>query len=220
MNARLPTDPLRSPIRRQQRAPAASGVALAGAARLGPIRRWAALLLGLLGLPLAAAANAEEPFGESEVKAVFLYNFASFVNWPQDARQDPAKPIRYCVLDDEIAPVLQKVLKDETMGGRSLAVQTSVTAAGLADCHILYLGKNSLRGSEGWALAKEAVAAHVLTVSDLESFETKGGMIALTRKDRRIHPRINIDAVDKGKLRISSKLLNLATIIRDPTAGN
>lgn len=219
MNARLPTDPLRSPIRRQQRAPAASGVGLGGAALLDSTWRWIALLLGLLGLPLAAAI-AEEPFGESEVKAVFLYNFASFVNWPQDARQDPAKPIRYCVLDDEIAPVLQKVLKDETMGGRSLAVQTSVTAAGLADCHILYLGKNSLRGSEGWGLVKEAVSARVLTVSDLESFETKGGMIALTRKDRRIHPRINIDAVDKGKLRISSKLLNLATIIRDPTAGN
>lgn len=218
MNARLPADPLRSPSRRQ-RAPAASGVALGGAARLDSTWRWIALLLGLLGLPLAAAI-AEEPFGESEVKAVFLYNFASFVNWPQDARQDPAKPFRYCVLDDEIAPVLQKVLKGETTGGRPLAVQTSVTAAGLADCHVLYIGKNSLRGSEGWGLVEEAISAHVLTVSDLESFETKGGMIALTRKDRRIHPRINIDAVDKGKLRISAKLLNLATIIRDSTAGN
>jgi predicted DNA binding CopG/RHH family protein len=60
----------------------------------------------------------------------------------------------------------------------------------------------------------------VLTVSDLESFETRGGMIALVRKDRRIHPRINIDTVEKSKLKISAKLLNLATVIRDATAGN
>lgn len=166
------------------------------------------------------AAIAEESFGENEVKAVFLYNFASFVNWPQDARQDPAKPFRYCVLDDEIALVLQKVLKGETMAGRPLNVQGEVTSASLAECHILYMGKNSLRGSEGWGLVREALAAHVLTVSDLESFETRGGMIALVRKDRRIHPRINIDTVEKSKLKISAKLLNLATVIRDATAGN
>lgn len=188
--------------------------------RVGPGWRWAAIAIGLFGFPLAVAAIAEESFGENEVKAVFLYNFASFVNWPQDARQDPAKPFRYCVLDDEIAPVLQKVLKGETMAGRPLNVQGEVTSASLAECHILYMGKNSLRGSEGWGLVREALAAHVLTVSDLESFETRGGMIALVRKDRRIHPRINIDTVEKSKLKISAKLLNLATVIRDATAGN
>ena len=218
MSAWTHLDPLRSPIR-FERSPVASDVAPDAIARLGSTWRWAALLLGLLGLPLAAVI-AEEPFGESEVKAVFLYNFASFVNWPPDARQDPAKPFRYCVLDDEIVPVLQKVLKGETMGGRPLDVQTGVTATDLADCHVLYLGKSSLRGPDGWGLVKEAVPAHVLTVSDLEGFETRGGMIALARKDRRIHPRINIDAVEKGKLRISAKLLNLATVIRDSTAGN
>ncbi|MBK7541599.1 MAG: DUF4154 domain-containing protein [Candidatus Competibacteraceae bacterium] len=43
-------------------------------------------------------------------------------------------------------------------------------------------------------------------------------MIALVRRDRRIHPRINIDMVEKGKLRISAKLLNLATVVRDSTS--
>lgn len=178
------------------------------------------LVLGLLGLASTSLAIAENPFTETDVKAVFLYNFANFVNWPQSPEQDLTEPFRYCVIDDEIAPVLRKALKGETVGGRPLIVTQEVTIANLAECQVLYLGKSNLHGSEIWRLVREAILAHVLTVSDLQGFETQGGMIALVRQDRRIHPRINIDTVEKGKLRISAKLLNLATIVRNSTAGN
>lgn len=181
---------------------------------------WGSALLTLLGLASTALAIAQQPFSDLEVKAVFLYNFANFVNWPPASGQGSTQPFRYCVLDDEITPVLQKAIKNETVGGRSLLVQEKVTAANLAECQVLYLAKGRLRGAEIWELVRGAPAVHVLTVSDLEGFETQGGMIALVRQDRRIHPRINIDTVERGKLRISAKLLNLATVVRDSTTGN
>ncbi|MBK8961510.1 MAG: YfiR family protein [Candidatus Competibacteraceae bacterium] len=173
---------------------------------------------GLLGLAAVDGPAVADDFSENEVKAVFLYNFASFINWPQDVRQDPAKPFRYCVLDDELVPLLQNVLKGETMRGRPLSVQREVTASNVAECHILYMGTSGFRGAESWKLVQAALSAQVLTVSDMENFESNGGMIALVRQDRRIHPRINIDMVEKGKLRISAKLLNLATVVRDSTS--
>ena len=181
---------------------------------------WISAALGLLGLAASALAPAQQPFTDVEVKAVFLYNFASFVNWPQISGQEPTAPFHYCILDDEMAPVLQKALKDENAGGRPLLVQREVTVANLAECQVLYVEKSRLRGSEIWELVRAAPAAHTLTVSDLEGFETQGGMIALVRQGRRIHPRINLDVVEKSKLRISAKLLNLATVVRDSTTGN
>lgn len=183
-------------------------------------RAWVLGAFGLLGLIWPMLATAQQPFTDLEVKAVFLYNFASFVNWPQVPGQDPAKPFRYCILDDEMTPVLQKALKDEKVGERPLRVQQEVTAANLAECQVLYVGKSRMRGSETWNLVREAPAAHILTVSDLEGFETQGGMIALVRQGRRIHPRINLDVVEKSQLRISAKLLNLATIVSDSTPGH
>ena len=66
---------------------------------------------GLLGLAAVDGPAVADDFSENEGKAVFLYNFARFINWPQDVRQDPAKPFRYCVLDDELVPLLQDVYK-------------------------------------------------------------------------------------------------------------
>ncbi|HCK81882.1 MAG TPA: hypothetical protein DIC59_10530 [Candidatus Competibacteraceae bacterium] len=182
-----------------------------------PARGWRGFLVGfsLLGLAAIDGPAVADDFSENEVKAVFLYNFASFINWPQDARQESAKPFRYCVLDDELVPLLQNVLKGEMVRGRPLSVQREVTASNVAECQILYMGKGSFHGAESWKLVHAALSAQVLTVSDLENFEINGGMIALVRQDRRIHPRINIDMVEKGKLRVSAKLLNLATVVRD-----
>lgn len=182
-------------------------------------RRWFVLVLGLLGLT-PVAAGAEEPFSEADVKAVFLYNFANFVSWPATPEKDPSKPFRYCVLDDEVAPVLEKVLRGESVDGRPMFLQREVTGAGLSACHVLYLGRRSLDSAEPWNLVRQAPAAQVLTVSDLDGFQERGGMVALVRKGRRIHPSINLSVVERSKLRISAKLLNLATIARDPAAGN
>lgn len=177
-----------------------------------------AVALALLGLAAAGLANAGDAFSENEIKAVFLYNFANFVIWPKDSKQDAAKEFHYCVLDDAIAPVLQKVLKGETVREQPLSVRPGINDANLADCHVLYLSKDRFDGPDGWKLVRAALSAQVLTVSDLENFEVKGGMIALVRQDRRIHPRINIDAVAKAGLRVSAKLLNLATVVRDDGA--
>ena len=135
--------------------------------RLGGGWRWVVVVLGLFGLVSTEVGLAQGAFSENEVKAVFLYNFASFVSWPTTPQNDPAQPFQYCVLDDELAPILQKALKGERVAGRALMVQRQV-AANLAECQVLYVGKDKLRGSEAWDLVRRASSIQVLTVSDLE----------------------------------------------------
>ena len=55
--------------------------------------------------------------------------------------------------------------------------------------------------------------AGVLSISDLNQFARHGGMIEITRKDDKFAFAINIDAVNRNGLRISSKLLQLAEVV-------
>jgi len=52
----------------------------------------------------------------------------------------------------------------------------------------------------------------VLTVSDMDGFTSQGGMIQLVELENRISIRINPDSIEKGKLRVSSKLMQIAQI--------
>jgi hypothetical protein len=46
-------------------------------------------------------------------------------------------------------------------------------------------------------------------------------MIGLVRVGQQVQMIINLDAVERGRLKISSRVLNLATIVHDgPEAGN
>jgi hypothetical protein len=56
----------------------------------------------------------------------------------------------------------------------------------------------------------------VLTVADFESFARRGGMIELIKEGNKIRFAINVDAAKRHGFRISSKLLQLAEVIRDP----
>jgi hypothetical protein len=56
--------------------------------------------------------------------------------------------------------------------------------------------------------------AGVLTVGDTEGFTEAGGMINLTIVDQRVHFEINPDAARRAGMKISSKLLSLAKIVK------
>ncbi len=61
----------------------------------------------------------------------------------------------------------------------------------------------------------------VLTIGDTESFPKSGGMIGLVRVGQQVQMIINLDAVERARLKISSRVLNLATIVHDgPEARN
>ena len=67
--------------------------------------RVALILLAITSVPSswAGAAGAELPTvpGEYDVKAVFLFNFSQFVDWPTPALADPQAPLVIGVLGND-----------------------------------------------------------------------------------------------------------------------
>src|SRR3989442_1657744 len=111
-----------------------------------PSRRWgmpgawavrlAVLLLG--GGPGLAAQTARA--SEYQLKAVFLFNFAQFVDWPADTFSDADTPVVIGVLgEDPFGSVLDQTVRDERLRGRPFQVRSEEHTSELQSCHILFI---------------------------------------------------------------------------------
>lgn len=151
---------------------------------------------------------------EHEVKAAFLYKFARYVEWPTGSFADDQAPIVIGVVGrDPFGPILDRIVAGKVVQGRSVEIERIDSIGKLKTCHILFFGSSEkLRlGQYFEALDR----ASVLTVSELEWFARSGGMIHLKIDKERIGFEVNVDNAGRAGLKISSRLLKLATIVED-----
>lgn len=155
---------------------------------------------------------------EYQIKAVFLFNFAQFVEWPPPAFADESSPLVIGVLgDDPFGPFLDEVVQGESVGGRPLAIRRYRRPEEIADCHILYIAR-----SEAARLGQVVTGLPdrgVLTVSDIEGSARAGVMIRFFAENKKIRLRINLEAARAADLVLSSKLLRPAEIVGDKEAS-
>jgi hypothetical protein len=157
-----------------------------------------------------AGQTAQAP--EYQVKAVFLLNFAQFVDWPADAFPDADTPVVIGVLgDDPFGGVLDQTVRGERLGGRSFQVRRYQRVDEIKICHILFIARSEeSRPEDVLAGLKNRP---ILTVSDVDGFAERGGMIRFVTDRNRIRLQINPPAAEAAHLTISSKLLRLAEIV-------
>ena len=170
---------------------------------------WLGLAMALLAVesPCARAAPSEY-----QVKAVFLFNFAQFVDWPAEAFPHPDTPFVIGVLGpDPFGPQLDEVVRGETVNKRTLVVERYRSVAEIRNCNILFIG--STEGEHLDEILTALKGRSILTVGDANPGGQRGVMIQLVNENNRIRLRINVAAAKAGNLTISSKLLRPAEIV-------
>lgn len=184
-----------------------------GAARRCPI-------LGLLGLaciiwftPGWTRAETAPP-AEYQLKAVFLFNFAQFVEWPARAFRDAEAPLVIGVLgDDPFGPYLDELVSDEKVGRRPLQVLRFKRVDEVGACHILFVSASELNALPPTLQALKGRS--ILTVSDMEGFNRYGGIVRFVVEGGKIRLRINLAAAKACELNISSKILRPSTVVTE-----
>src|SRR5206468_3039792 len=79
---------------------------------------------------------------EYDVKAVFLFNFAQFVEWPAEAFPEADTPLVIGVLgDDPFGRVLDQTVGDERLGGRRFQIRRYHSVDEIKTCHILFVSR-------------------------------------------------------------------------------
>ncbi len=169
-------------------------------------------ICGAFAGPGASIAGSAETT-EFQVKAAFVYNFVKFVQWPHDSFPATGDaPISICVLgQDPLGDALES-LKGLTAYGRNLSVRR-IAGQGEADrCQVLYLCRSE---REAMGNLLKGMKAGVLTIGDMKSFASAGGIINFVIVDNRVSFEINVDAAERAKLKISSQILKLAKIVKE-----
>lgn len=177
-------------------------------------RRALARALIVVAIVLAPAGRSlgQAPI-ESEVRAVYLYNFARFVEWPASAFPAADTPIRICVQgSDPFGATLDRVVLGEAVNGRAIQAVRLTAAQARQGCHILYVA-----ASENGRLRQMLTALRgrpTLTVGEHQDFLRAGGMIGFRRIDNRVRFDINLDTLEQSGLRVSSRLLAVAADVK------
>jgi hypothetical protein len=149
---------------------------------------------------------------EYALKAVFLFNFAQFVDWPASAFADSQKPLVIGVLgNDPFGKYLDETIAGEKVNNRSLAVQRYQHIEDVDTCHILFICESE-KGEINDIVAG-LNGRSILTVSDIEGGAKAGIMIRFITEKKKVRLKINVEAAKSASLSISSKLLRLAEIV-------
>lgn len=148
---------------------------------------------------------------EALLKAAFIYNFAKFTHWPEEARADRGAPLSLCIAgEDDLAEALMR-LRGRLVRGRPLSVQAFREAGVPGGCDMLYVAASEHRRQSN--LVRPLRGLPVLTVSELPGFAHAGGSIELYREAERIRFIINLGAARAAGLEISPNLLRLAVVV-------
>lgn len=180
--------------------------------------RWSvpAFVIGRIFLLTCAGASLcfipaarAQALSEYQVKAAFLYNFTKFIEWPS---QRPNMPDICIVGDDPFDSILEETLRGKTINGREIHIRRMKSEENARGCQIVFMSASE----RPKRTALEALQnTNTLTVGERPGFAEDGGIINFVIKDDRVHFEINVDAAERARLKISSKLLSLARIVHD-----
>ena len=174
-------------------------------------RVWFVMLALLLSGALKLSAKTASPT-EYQLKAVFLFNFAQFVDWPQESFPEAQTPLVIGVLgEDPFGTYLDEIVGGETVNNRQLEIQRYRRVDEMKTCHILFISQSESKRLE--QIVADLKGRSILTVSDSLGFTRYGGMIRFVTDKNKLRLRINLEAATAANLTISSKLLRPAEIV-------
>lgn len=175
---------------------------------------WLMLLAVVVPIDAVAAQQPERPeVAERQVKAAYLYKFASYVRWPADSFAHERSPIVIGVIGaDPIAADLARMVKGKSVDGRPLVARRIRTGQSLKGLHILFVGRMS------HSRLAETIAATrgqpLLVVSDSQQAQALGSMVNFVVVDQRLRFEVALGPVSNQRLKLSALMLTAAHEVR------
>jgi hypothetical protein len=183
-----------------------------GLRRAWGLRRAAAPLALAIIVFAGSARSAQDNPSEYQLKAAFVFNFAKFVDWPPNVYSSPQSPFAICILgSDPFGSVIDDALRGKAVADHPVVVRRVKDTAAARHCQILFVSASER--SRLREILESLKDANALVVGDFDGFAAAGGTIELTLQEGHVRFAINPGAADTAGLRISSKLLALATIV-------
>lgn len=168
------------------------------------LRFFALIMCAIISLQSNASSE-----GEKQIRAMFVYNFANFVQWPNRAFKHKNSPLQVCLLGEvPFVPYLMP-MSGTLIGKRELRVSQETSEKDFSgQCHMLFIGPQE----KGFKPSKKYL--YILSISEQPDFIERGGIVHIIDQVERISFDIELDRAKRQGLFISSDLLSLARNIK------
>lgn len=161
----------------------------------------------------AQKSGVMETAREYDLKAVYLYNFLRFTNWPQGMPKNEDASFTIGVIGDSpILPPLQVIAKKSRGKIRTATIPATASQDVFKQYDLLFISRTEQRQLH--SLLASLSSLQVLTVSDIDTFCDAGGMIRLVNVDNRIRWEINLSQLKRSGMSVKAQLLNSAWKVR------
>ena len=140
--------------------------------------------------------------------SAYIYNFTQLTTWPADAI---SKDFTVCVLgEDPFGSALDPMASKMVNNKKIIIERYSRRDDNLSACTVLFIANSESANVE--TILAQLREAPVLTISDIEGFSDRGGMVELKLENSKVSMWIDLSAVHQAGIDISSKLLSLAHV--------
>lgn len=170
---------------------------------------WFKAAVTLLAIQALCRFSPAQVRSAEEVRAAYVFNLTKYVEWP-GARNELL--VGYIGDDDAMAETLRQVLADKKRDNTPIRFVVLREGVLIEPLDLLYVSYSGRRKAS--ALLERLRGTPTLIVGDHDWFVEQGGMVGLVTAGDHVQIVINLQATEAGNLKISSRLLNLARIVR------
>jgi hypothetical protein len=177
------------------------------------MRNLAAIALALFAAVLIAPPTHAQDL-EHRVEAEYIERFTHYIDWPKDWDANrPDDPFTVCVLGaDPFGKYLSELFSEVKVKGKKTATRNITSVSDINTCQIVFI--SSSEESRLREILQHVEGKPILTISEIPGFAQHGGMIRFVRSDKYIRFEINPDTASRAHLKISSRLLDLAVLVK------
>lgn len=162
-------------------------------------------------------ATAQPVADQYQVKAAYLLNFARFVEWPADVLPPSSPLIIGVVGDNPLDGALEEVLRGKSANGHPMQLRRlRWDDVSLTSCQIVFISNSDEAHLP--QILRFLAGTSALTVSDIDRFSLRGGIIEFRMVGNRVRFDINRNAAVAARIDISSKLLSVARALHEGSA--
>jgi YfiR/HmsC-like len=165
--------------------------------------------------PFSSTATAQDAGSRAyAIKAGFIYHFTRFVKWPSGSNPDKNNSeYNICVTgDNPFGSILKRLEEKHRFKEHPLNIKVDVSQNDFQGCHILFVSFSERFNVE--QIIANAKDLPILTVGDTEGFAERGIDINLLVEKNRVKLEINKPCLDTKRFKVSSELLDLATLVQ------
>lgn len=147
-----------------------------------------------------------------DVEAAYLLDFGKFLRSSGESQAVRRATFDVCMVGrDSLGRSIDRLAANESIDGRAVRIVRDVAPSRARNCAIAFIAdgddeaiREDLRAFSG---------ADVLTVSDAPNFLNNGGMIQFVLQKDHVRFAVNLDALRKTRLVLSSQLIRVALYV-------